>query len=160
MSRGGDTPEMIQCCLACNRRSCTGELCARLITARRKADGMDIVDRQTGRGTLYEHDGARHTLAEWSRLSGVPFGTLYKRVVERGRPIAEALRAEKRGTRLYRAFGEAKTITEWAHWAGVNRETLTWRLHRRAGDDMEAALRYYMDQAGGDATCPKSCRRG
>jgi hypothetical protein len=51
------------------------------------------------KGDLYEHNGERLTLAEWSIRTGIPKNTLFVRIKRNGWPVNKALTTPVRKTR-------------------------------------------------------------
>jgi hypothetical protein len=104
---------------------------------------------KTQRGRLFEHNGEAHSLAEWSKITGIKHGTLYRRIVELGWSVGDALTTNKmaHGTvrdieaRTNRArnraaiprfeyAGKRLTISEWSKETGIPRHVLKERLYR------------------------------
>lgn len=97
----------------------------------------------------YEYNGESHTLSMWSRILGIPSGTLYTRIM-RGWPLEEALRNpdespcdlnpdRQHRPKLYGYDGKYKTAQEWARFWGVSRKAALSRIRRRQmnGDENE-----------------------
>ena len=55
----------------------------------------------TRRNLWYEHNGEKRTLAEWSRISGIPYGALKCRLMMFHWPIDKALTQPVRVTRQF-----------------------------------------------------------
>jgi hypothetical protein len=113
---------------------------------------------KTQRGRLFEHNGEAHSLAEWSKITGIKHGTLYRRIVELGWPVGDALTTNKmahgtvrdidaRTNRArnrsdiprYEYAGKHLTLSEWSKETGIPRRALKERVYRM-GWAIEEAL--------------------
>lgn len=95
---------------------------------------------------LFEHDGKRMTVPEWSRQMGIPGDTIWRRINigwEFSRTITQPVRrqrnntAQKRasntrvgcgGNRFYTYKGKRRTLKEWSEETGIKYHTLYRRL--------------------------------
>ncbi len=78
----------------------------------------------------WTHDGESRTLSEWSRLTGIPIGTLANRCYAKGMSLSEAISAPTRKTRRYRFRGRERTLSEWSVVVEIPLATLKWRTRK------------------------------
>lgn len=90
-----------------------------------------------------------HTIAEWSDISGVPYQTLYKRLINHGWDIKRAI-SEEYDRRICLTYkGETKRLCEWEAITGINRTTLMSRI-RKYGMSVDEAFEH---QRGAKRVC-------
>lgn len=132
--------QVIDVCLNCKRPRCIDncpEFADAYAAAAKVLEGRP---RHYGPPKVYEAYGERHTIQEWADICGMPRSTLDDRL-HRGETMEQALmprkRKPQRRIKLYRAFGERKTLDEWAAAYGIKRSTLDARRTRMS---LEEAL--------------------
>lgn len=90
-------------------------------------------------GKLYEYEGKRLTLREWSELKGIPFETLAYRVRRSKMSIREAIERPVRSLgKLYRIGERELTLKEWSVAYGVEYSLLYARVVRKGMDIVDA----------------------
>lgn len=145
-------PELIEMCASCTQPDCSG-LCTAYRQKYRELHGLPKLNTQQRRDKSnlrndnkhdpYEAFGEIHTLAEWSRKTGIYYGTIWKRLLY-GWSIEDALSKPAKTRNIvdraerYEAFGQSLTIREWSERCGVNVRTLYRRLDN--GWPIEKAL--------------------
>ena len=76
-------------------------------------------------------DGESHSLAEWSRITGIKVTTLFHRLHRSGWTIRQALTSKDASPRRdIKAFGKTRTLTEWARETGISVGTIQFRLDK------------------------------
>ena len=105
-------------------------------------------------------NGSTKTLAEWSKLSNVPYATLFKRL-EHGwdekdllKPVGTLYNSNKVNRNAYlreiEIDGETKTISEWSKISGLTQATIRSRIEKGwKGEQIIAPLYsiYHSDRA-------------
>lgn len=129
--------EEIDFCLNCRAISCRWGNCAAF-----KAQ-MQQDSKPRKAALYYTAFGETRTLSEWARIGGLKKSTLYGRVELRGLSVEEAIRMgePQKGSKAKEreAFGEKRTLTEWARLYGIEPNTLGHRMNK-CGMTLEAAL--------------------
>lgn len=100
----------------------------------RKYEVVTMISSQT-----YFHNGKSLTLTEWSAETGVSRRNLDNRL-RIGRSLAEAIamgdsRPRATGQEKFAAFGEERTLVQWAARYNITLNTLTSRLMRNSLED-------------------------
>lgn len=137
-----DRPELINLCQHCRHPDCIG-ICDEYKNLARelrniaplKRRGKDFASRVNRQGykITYTAFGEEHTLKEWSRKTGIPYTTLYNRILLRDMTLEQAIEAPLIGgvqPKLYDFHGEKLSLTQIALKLGMNRNTLRRRLER------------------------------
>ncbi|SFH23171.1 hypothetical protein [Ensifer sp. OV372] len=99
-------------------------------------------DMQRGFARLYEGRGEKHTLREWSEITGISMSTLNTRInlydwsVERA--VTEKIGHFGRRGKEYTINGATRSLAHWAKDAGISTHAIHERLSR--GWPIEAAL--------------------
>lgn len=97
-----EAPELAKVCLTCECVKCDG-ICDRYRNAWRAFSGMHPLTQPKPKrekrpyhysGSI-EYNGEKHTLKEWSRITGQPYMRLYMRLWKYGMSIEEALQMPK-----------------------------------------------------------------
>lgn len=99
---------------------------------------MEEQQNNRSSNVLLTVNGETRTIAEWSRLSGIPFQTIYSRVFTWGWEAARAVQEIPRRRRLT-YNGETHSLAEWARKCGLPRSTLSNRINTY-GWSIERAL--------------------
>lgn len=88
--------------------------------------------------TFIEYQGAKRTISEWSRITGIPHGTITHRI-RSGWSAERALTKPSHAKFAEIEFqGESRQIAEWAQIVGICEGTIRNRL--RTGWSVEDAL--------------------
>ena len=82
---------------------------------------------------LIEYNGETHTLQEWSRIVGIDRRTIWKRIIQYGWSVSDALekpiKKQKQGKDLLIEFkGETHNLSDWSKILSITRETLKSRF--------------------------------
>ena len=133
-----DTPEAIDVCLHCTRQNCTGN-CLEMRAARRG----ETVKRRHNR-VLYNADGIGHSVAEWSKITGVAEATINQRL-RRGLPLEMAIKNGSLHAAMATARGVERPVKEWAALLGVYASSIHARLKR--GESMDSIVDLYEARA-------------
>lgn len=99
---------------------------------------------------LITYNGETHTIAEWSAITGIPFGVLESRIVPCGWECERALTTPINSHRKqYEHLGKKHTLTEWANLYELNNNTLYnrvnlygWSLAKALGTPAKAGGHY------------------
>ena len=84
----------------------------------------------TTRNHFVTYNGERNTLAEWSKIVGIPYKTLFKRILD-GWDIEKAFTIKENPCHCMITYkGESKTIAQWAREKGIQYHTLKQRLNK------------------------------
>ena len=90
---------------------------------------------------VYIYNGEKHTLAEWSNITGIRYKTLERRINKYNYSFEEAVTKpvgeSKYKVKLYTYNNETHTLLEWSEITGINYHTLKSRI-RYLGDFYEA----------------------
>ena len=78
---------------------------------------------------VIEWDGKAKTIAEWADITGIPQGTIWKRI-KSGWTSEKALTQAVNGNVTVAFNGEEHTIAEWARITGLRDSTISRRLKR------------------------------
>lgn len=94
---------------------------------------VDIITQanNTRANRIIEYNGIKHTVMEWSRLTGVNEGTIRSRIDKHGCTVGQALGYEEYNAspeHILEYNGESHNITEWSIITGVNKGTISSRL--------------------------------
>jgi hypothetical protein len=81
----------------------------------------------TPRNVKLTLNGRTLTMAQWSRMLGIPIETIFERR-SKGWPIEKVLSVENFHRRLITYKGESLSAAEWGKRLGVDRKTITWRI--------------------------------
>lgn len=87
---------------------------------------------------LYTYNGETHTIPEWSKITGIDKGTLYKRLKlgwSIGRVLSVKVRKKmpmkkKEDQHVLTYKGGTHTLKEWEEITGINRTTIMTRIER------------------------------
>lgn len=79
---------------------------------------------------MIEYNGEKHTLSEWSEITGIPYCTLYRRIIKEKLDIKNSLTKNSNSHRYITYNGETKTVSEWAEITGIHRKTITSRIDK------------------------------
>lgn len=90
----------------------------------------------TRRNHIVEFNNETHTIAEWAEITGIPVGTIWKRLSSGWTP-QRVLTERVRKTQLEYS-GETHTIAEWSRITGLGETAILRRLQR--GWSVEDAL--------------------
>ena len=149
-----DRPELIEMCMNCTADDCPGH-CKEYKNKWRELHGLPLTARGDGKkepkkkklnvkysyGTQYEARGESHTIKEWSRITGVNYGTLWDRIRCRGMTMEEALDEPTSLTKIKMANddGVEMSVKEWSKMTGVSTHAIYTRIKR--GWPMEEAVK-------------------
>ena len=75
-------PEIIDLCVNCKAISCSQGKCTAVVEKIKELKARGAGRRKTPgvRAKLYEYNGEKHTIQEWSKITGISKGILYERV--------------------------------------------------------------------------------
>lgn len=149
-----DHPRLRELCLNCGAEDCDG-LCREYKNAVRDLLGVPHLretmpkkkkekreKRNYNYRKLHEINGEKHTLREWSEISGINYNTMYMRMYRYGMTLDEALgnplRPIMHHPQIIEINGEAHTISEWAEITGQKVRCIYARLER--GYTLEEAV--------------------
>lgn len=140
-----DDKRLVQLCMKCNRFDCPG-ICGRyrqlredilkeaLENPQAAATNAKPTRRRRSPKLIFEKDGEKHTLREWSEITGIRYITLYSRIVRGGIPFENALypptRFAPHHEKIYICNGKSQSLAAWARELGVSKNTLRVRLQR------------------------------
>lgn len=82
----------------------------------------------TSRNHVVEWRGEERTIAEWSELTGIQQGTIWKRLFL-GWSAEQVFTTKVRGSSISWG-GETKTLAEWSRETGLSEDTISRRLKR------------------------------
>lgn len=121
-----ESKKLIDVCLNCTAARCPDAYkCPRLETAKR---GVVYKGHKRKLQPYYEFEGKRHTCSEWARIKGMGYTMLHDRLLH-GWSIEAALTTPPRGRyRKWAAFGQEKTMSEWAKLLGCTYSKLWWHV--------------------------------
>ena len=94
---------------------------------------VDLIVQANNKRTnrIIEYNGERHTVMEWSRLTGVGESTIRSRIDKYGCTAGQALGFEDYSATSFRFLtynGVTHTIREWSDLTGINKDTISHRL--------------------------------
>lgn len=113
---------------------------SKLTLGRKRSCGCLKVSVREERKVKLTINGATRTLAEWSKVSGVPIEVMKGRLRYGWEPrevVWTPVERKRRGW-LLRYRGKALTVTEWSRLLGIPNQTIIARL--QAGMSIERAL--------------------
>lgn len=115
-----------------NSRGYTPANCA-WVTSKEQTNNM-----RTNRRFSYQ--GVSLTLAQWSDTTGIPYFTLYSRLVDMGWSVADTFTrpVEKKGI-LLSMNGKTLSVVEWSRLLGIKERTIYSRVSK--GFQVERCLR-------------------
>lgn len=118
-------PELVKLCLSCKNKDCDGG-CQAYHRKRRELKGKNTPVRRT-----YSAMGEEHTVAEWSKITGITRDALWDGL-RRGKnmesTIRDVLRHKERTDEIRTAFG-GLSMTQAAKMHGLSVTTLYNRLN-------------------------------
>lgn len=130
--------EMIDMCVNCEcpEDGCDETPCMRFRQRYRELAGLpplnpDGTDPGRTGMSRYTMGGEAHTLSEWARMYGVSRDTVANRVTRLHWPLEKALTvpvAAHEDAEAVTIRGITRTVTEWADWLGISRETVYARI--------------------------------
>lgn len=138
---GTDHPELIAMCVNCTEPECDG-LCDRYCDKYRELYELPV--RQVIKKAedtheprmhyvrrVYEAFGQTHTMAEWARITGLSYQTIYSRI-DRGMEIEQALSLTPHtiGVKLYAHGGREMSRLEWCRELNIPRSRFYDNLAR------------------------------
>ena len=140
-----DAPELVAVCEHCKHADCIG-LCLEYKNAFRRLMGQREIGTERGGNNIRRVTvkdklkalGETHTLAEWAKIRGISYHTLYKRVITNGWPLEIALTRKLCYGHISKIMlevdGRKMSVNEWSVERGVSYQTIYARLARGWND--------------------------